>query len=82
MDPTGNKEEGMTWAVMAGRYRRGNEEKGDEGRRRPGPDTLEERIGKAEDSRISPYINMPLIVTTRTPFEGQQHPIRGARPTV
>jgi hypothetical protein len=28
----------------------------DEGRRRPGPDTLEERIGKAADSHISPYI--------------------------
>jgi hypothetical protein len=39
---------------MAGRRHRGNEDKGDEGRRRPGPDTLEERIGKAADSLISP----------------------------
>jgi hypothetical protein len=30
--------------------------KGDERRRRPGPDTLEERIGKAADSRKSPNI--------------------------
>jgi hypothetical protein len=30
--------------------------KGDEGRRLPGPDTLEERIGKEADSHISPYI--------------------------
>jgi hypothetical protein len=29
--------------------------KGDGGRRRPGPDTLEERIGKVADSPISPY---------------------------
>jgi hypothetical protein len=41
---------------MAGRRHRGNEEKEDKERRRPGPDTLEERIGKAVDSGISPYI--------------------------
>jgi hypothetical protein len=41
---------------MAGRRHGGNENKGDEGRRRPGPDTLEERFGKAADSRISAYI--------------------------
>jgi hypothetical protein len=29
---------------------------GDGGRRRLGPGSLEERIGKAADSRISPYI--------------------------
>jgi hypothetical protein len=39
---------------MAGRRHGGN---GGKGRRRPGPDTLEERIGKAADSRISPYID-------------------------
>jgi hypothetical protein len=41
---------------MAGQHHRGNGKKGDGGKRRPGPDTLEERIGKAEESRISPYI--------------------------
>jgi hypothetical protein len=40
------------------------EKKEDEGRRRPGPDTLEEKIGKAADNRISPYIHIvhiPLV---------------------
>jgi hypothetical protein len=32
------------------------EKKGDGGRRRPGLDTLEQRIGKAADLRISPCI--------------------------
>jgi hypothetical protein len=41
---------------MAGWHHRGNEEKGDEVRRHPGPDTLEKRIGKVADSHISPYI--------------------------
>jgi hypothetical protein len=41
---------------MAGRRHGGNEEEADEGRRCPGPDTVEGRIGKAADSRISPCI--------------------------
>jgi hypothetical protein len=28
MDPTGKKEEGTTWAVMAGRWHRGNGKRG------------------------------------------------------
>jgi hypothetical protein len=40
---------------MAGRRHGGYEIKGNGGRRRPGLDTLKERIGKAADSRISPY---------------------------
>jgi hypothetical protein len=43
---------------MAGRLHRGNEEKGDEVRRRPGPDTLEKKIGKVADSHINPYIHI------------------------
>jgi hypothetical protein len=50
LDPTRKKEEETTWAVMASHRQR---KKGDEGRRCPGPDTLEKRIGKAADSRIS-----------------------------
>jgi hypothetical protein len=45
---------------MAERCHRGNGKRGDEGRRRPGPDTLEDRIGKAADSRISPYNNVSM----------------------
>jgi hypothetical protein len=52
MDPTGKKEEGMTWADDTT-----EETKEDEGRRRPGPDTLEDRIVKAANSLISPYIH-------------------------
>jgi hypothetical protein len=40
------------------------EKKKDGGRRRPGPETLEERIGNAADSRISPYTHsarIPLV---------------------
>jgi hypothetical protein len=52
MDPTGKKGrprgswlDGVTEAMV---------KKGDGGRRRPGLDTLEKKIGKAADSRISP----------------------------
>jgi hypothetical protein len=46
---------------MAERHHGGNEKKGDEGRRLPGLDTLEERIGKAADHRISPYMNVTVV---------------------
>jgi hypothetical protein len=54
MDPSGKKEEGTTYAVMAGRRHRGNGKKGNGCRTRPGTQTLEKRIGKAADRRINP----------------------------
>jgi hypothetical protein len=51
---------------MAARRHRGNERKGDGGRRRPGPDTLEERIGKVASSCIRPYVYIYLYTHSKS----------------
>jgi hypothetical protein len=56
MDPTGKKEEGMTNLVIVGLHHKGNEKKRDGGRRRPGLDILEKRIGKPADGGTYIYI--------------------------
>jgi hypothetical protein len=55
MDTTRKKEEGTTYAVMAGWRHRGNGKKEDGCRRRTGMDSLEKGIGKAADRSINPY---------------------------
>jgi hypothetical protein len=56
--PPGGRKRGRprrSWRdVIAGETKK----KGEGGRRRPGPDTLKERIGKAADSRIIAYIQV------------------------